>query len=58
VITYALVNFIWTPAKFFWFFFFMFQTLFLFTYYGIMSIAITPNVQIAQVTSILFYFLW
>jgi hypothetical protein len=58
LVTYSLVQFEWAAAKFFWFFLFMFLTLFLFTYYGIMAIAITPNVQLAQVISVLFYFLW
>lgn len=58
LVTYALVSWEWTAAKFLWYLLFMFLTLFLFTYYGIMAIAITPSVQLAQVTSVLFYFLW
>lgn len=56
--TYSLVQWEWTAAKFLWYLLFTFLTLFLFTYYGIMAIAITPSVQLAQVTSVLFYFLW
>jgi hypothetical protein len=46
-----MVNYEWTAAKFFYFFFFMFFTLLSLTYYGMMSIAITPNVQLSTIIS-------
>jgi ABC-type multidrug transport system permease subunit len=46
-----MINYEWTAAKFFYFFFFMFFTVLSFTYYGMMSIAITPNVQLSTMIS-------
>lgn len=42
-------------AKFFWYTLFMFLTLMIFTFYGMMAVAITPNVQLAAVISSAFY---
>ena len=42
-----------TPAagKFFWFLLFMVETLLYFTYYGVVCVAITPNLLAAAVAS-------
>ena len=41
-----------TPAgKFFWFLLFMLETLLYFTYYGVLCVAITPNLLAAAVAS-------
>jgi hypothetical protein len=37
VIVYAMIAFEWTVAKFFWYLFFMY-----FTFYGMMTLAVTP----------------
>ncbi|KAK4800075.1 hypothetical protein SAY86_025440 [Trapa natans] len=58
VIVYAMIGFEWTVAKFFWYIFYMYFTLLYFTFYGIMSVAITPNQDIALITSGAFYALW
>ncbi|GAB4842031.1 transcription factor [Ancistrocladus abbreviatus] len=58
LIVYAMIGFQWTAAKFFWYLFFMFFTLLYFTYYGMMSIAITPNQHIASIVAAAFYSLW
>ncbi|RVW28536.1 ABC transporter G family member 42 [Vitis vinifera] len=43
LIVYALVSFQWTAAKFFWFFFVSFFSFLYFTYYGMMTVSITPK---------------
>ena len=58
VIVYAMIGFEWTFIKFFWYLFFMYFTLLYFTFYGMMTVAITPNHQIAAIVSSLFYLIW
>ncbi|KAK4776338.1 hypothetical protein SAY86_005026 [Trapa natans] len=58
LIVYAMIGFEWTAAKFFWYIFFMYFTLLYFTFYGIMSVAITPNQDIALIVSGAFFGLW
>ncbi|KAL8458109.1 hypothetical protein ACS0TY_035841 [Phlomoides rotata] len=57
-IVYAMIGFNWTAAKFLWYIFFMFFTLLYFTYYGMMAVAVTPNINIANIISFSFYGLW
>jgi ABC-type multidrug transport system permease subunit len=57
-IVYAMIQFEWTPAKFFYFIFFMYLTLLYFTYWGMVTVAITPNAQFAAIISSAFYGLW
>ena len=58
IIIYAMIGFEWTVAKFFWYLFFMFFALVYFTYYGMMTVAVTPNANIAAIVSSAFYALW
>jgi ABC-type multidrug transport system permease subunit len=58
VIVYAMIGFEWTAAKFLWYLFFMFFTLAYFTFYGMMTVAITPNPHIAAIIAASFYGLW
>lgn len=58
VIVYAMLGFEWTVAKFFWYIFFIYFTLLYFTFYGMMTVAVTPNHNIAAVFSTFFYGLW
>eukprot|EP00898_Chlorokybus_atmophyticus_P004211 jgi/Chlat1/4791/Chrsp31S04779 len=58
LITYAMIEFPWTAAKFWWYFLFMYLTLSYFTYYGMCSVVLTPNVQLAAVLSTFFYSFW
>ncbi|KAL3696050.1 hypothetical protein R1sor_010126 [Riccia sorocarpa] len=58
VITYALIQFEWTAAKFFWYLLFMFMTLTYFTLYGMMAVGLTPSEIVAAVVSSAFYSLW
>lgn len=58
VIVYAMIGFDWTAAKFFWYLFFMYFALLFFTFYGMTAVAVTPNLKIAAIVSISFYFIW
>ncbi|XP_077218109.1 ABC transporter G family member 42-like [Tasmannia lanceolata] len=58
VIVYAMVSFEWTAPKFFWFFFVTFFTFLYFTYYGMMTVSITPNHQVASILAAAFYSLF
>ncbi|CAI0473898.1 unnamed protein product [Linum tenue] len=58
VITYAMIGFEWDAKKFMWYLFIMYLTLLYFTYYGMMSVAITPDHHIAAIISSFFYSIW
>ena len=55
LIVYAMVSFEWKVEKFFWFFFVSFFTFLYFTYYGMMTVSITPNHQVASIFAAAFY---
>ncbi|XP_042501406.1 ABC transporter G family member 42-like [Macadamia integrifolia] len=55
LIVYAMVSFEWTVVKFFWFFFISFFSFLYFTYYGMMTVAITPNHQVAAIFAAAFF---
>lgn len=58
VIVYAMLGFEWTFVKFFWYLFFIYFTLLYFTFYGMMTVAVTPNHNIAAIVSSAFYAVW
>lgn len=58
LMVYAMVSFQWTAAKFFWFFFISFFSFLYFTYYGMMTVSITPNHQVAAILAAAFYSLF
>lgn len=58
LIVYAMVCFEWTAAKFFWFYFVTFFSFLYFTYYGMMTVSITPNHQVAAIFAAAFYALF
>ncbi|OVA06530.1 ABC transporter-like [Macleaya cordata] len=58
LIVYSMIGFEWTVAKFFWYFFFTYFSLLYFTYYGMMTVAVTPNHNIAAIIGSAFYGLW
>lgn len=58
LIVYAMVGFEWNVAKFFWFFFVSFFSFLYFTYYGMMTVSITPNHQVASIFAAAFYALF
>ncbi|KAL8230374.1 hypothetical protein R6Q57_000152 [Mikania cordata] len=55
VIVYSMIGFDWTAAKFFWFVFFQLCCFLYMTYYGMMTVAITPNANIAAIIAASFY---
>ncbi|KAI7727410.1 hypothetical protein M8C21_009516 [Ambrosia artemisiifolia] len=55
LIVYAMMGFEWTAAKFFWYTFFQFTCLMYMTYYGMMTVAVTPNANIAAIVAFFFY---
>nr|QIS68420.1 pleiotropic drug resistance protein 1 [Lycium barbarum] len=57
-IMYAMIGFEWTVSKFIWYLFVLFFTLMYFTFYGMMTVAVTPNVSVAQVVGSFFYGVW
>lgn len=58
IIVYAMIGFDWTVSKFFWYIFFMYFTFLYFTFYGMMTVAVTPNHNIAAIISSAFYAIW
>ncbi|KAF6148984.1 hypothetical protein GIB67_002984 [Kingdonia uniflora] len=58
LIVYAMVCFEWTLVKFSWFFFVTFFSFLYFTYYGMMTVSLTPNHQIAAIFAAAFYSLF
>lgn len=55
---YAMAAFEWTASKFLWYLFFMYFTVLYFTFYGMMTTAVTPNHNVAAVIAAPFYMLW
>ncbi|OMO80595.1 ABC-2 type transporter [Corchorus olitorius] len=58
VIVYAMIGFEWTTSKLFWYLFFMYFTFLYNTFYGMMTVAVTPNQHTASLISIFFYRIW
>jgi hypothetical protein len=58
VIVYSMIGLEWTVAKFFWYLFFCYFTLLYFTFYGMMTVGLTPNSHIASIVSSAFYAIW
>ncbi|OMO57995.1 ABC-2 type transporter [Corchorus olitorius] len=57
-IFYSMAAFEWTVTKFIWYLFFMYFTLLFFTFYGMMTTAVTPNHNVAAIIAAPFYMLW
>jgi hypothetical protein len=57
-IVYAMMGFEQTLSKFLWYLFFMYFTMLYFTFYGMMTMALTPNYNIAAIVSTAFYGIW
>ncbi|XP_030489590.2 ABC transporter G family member 32 [Cannabis sativa] len=55
---YSMAQFDWTFLKFIWYIFFMYFTMLYFTFYGMMTTAITPNHNVAAIIAAPFYMLW
>ncbi|KAL3630027.1 transcription factor [Castilleja foliolosa] len=58
LIVYSMMGFDWTAEKFFWFIYFLFFSLLYFVLYGMMTVAVTPNHNVATIISSFFYALW
>ncbi|XP_065866240.1 ABC transporter G family member 29-like [Euphorbia lathyris] len=58
LIVYAMVGFEWTAAKFFWFYYISFFSFLYFTYYGMMTASLSPNLQVAAIFAAAFYALF
>ncbi|KAG5572715.1 hypothetical protein H5410_062481 [Solanum commersonii] len=58
LIVYTMVGFEFTAAKFFWLYFVTFFSFLYFTYYGLMTIAITPNHHVASIFAAAFFSLF
>ncbi|CAH1425576.1 unnamed protein product [Lactuca virosa] len=58
LIVYAMIGYDWTAAKFFWFFFFMLCCLLYMTFFGMMTVAVTPNAETAAIIGAAFISLW
>ncbi|KAK3010447.1 hypothetical protein RJ639_010656 [Escallonia herrerae] len=57
-IFYFMASFEWSLLKFVWYIYFMFFTLLYFTFFGMMTIALTPNHNIAAIVAAPFYMMW
>lgn len=55
LIVYSMVSFEWKVEKFFWFFFVSYFSFLYFTFYGMMTVSITPNHQVASIFAAAFY---
>ncbi|KAI7986314.1 ABC transporter G family member 36 [Camellia lanceoleosa] len=58
LIVYSMAGFKWAVHKFFWFFFITYISFLYFTYYGMMTVSITPNHQVASILAAAFYALF
>ncbi|KAH7866893.1 hypothetical protein Vadar_026399 [Vaccinium darrowii] len=58
LIVYSMMGFEWAAAKFFWFLFITYASFLYFTYYGMMTVSITPNYQVAAILAAAFYSLF
>ncbi|KAH6783734.1 pleiotropic drug resistance 4 [Perilla frutescens var. hirtella] len=57
-IFYSMASFEWIMLKFLWYIFFMYFTLLYFTFFGMMTISITPNHNVAAILAAPFYMMW
>ncbi|XP_061345283.1 ABC transporter G family member 32 isoform X2 [Gastrolobium bilobum] len=57
-IFYSMSSFVWTVDRFIWYLFFMYFTMLYFTFYGMMTTAVTPNHNVAAIIAAPFYMLW
>lgn len=55
---YFMIRFQYDAAKYFWYLFFIGLSLTFFSYYGMMSVVVSPNLQIAVVSTSSFYAIW
>jgi len=58
IIVYAMMGFEWTASKVFWNLYYTYFSFLYYTFYGMMTMAITPNPHIAGILSTSFYAVW
>jgi hypothetical protein len=47
-----------SAGKFFWYLLFTLLTLLYYTFYGLLAVVLSPNLQVSSVASTLFYAIW
>ncbi|ONM03570.1 ABC transporter G family member 34 [Zea mays] len=57
-IVYPMIGFQLSAAKFFWFFLYLVMSFMYYTLYGMMTVALTPNIEIAMGLSFLIFIFW
>ncbi|KAH9331544.1 hypothetical protein KI387_003652, partial [Taxus chinensis] len=58
IITYSAMGYEWSGDKFFWYLFVTYCTFLYFTYFGMLTVSITPNAQFGAIIASTFYFLF
>ncbi|KAI9124611.1 hypothetical protein K1719_004533 [Acacia pycnantha] len=58
LILFSMIGFTWQVDKFLWFYYFVFMSFVYFTLYGMMTVALTPNYQIAAIVMSFFLSFW
>ncbi|CAL5209123.1 unnamed protein product [Lathyrus oleraceus] len=58
LILYSMMGFPWQADKFIWFYYFIFMSFVYFTLYGMMTVSLTPNHQIAAIVMSFFLVFW
>ena len=58
LIIYLMIGFEWTAAKFFLFYYFLLTCYTYYTMFGMMLVALTPNIQVAAISMSFFMSFW
>ena len=57
-IVYPMIGFQLTMVKFFWFFAYLVMSFMYYTLFGMVTVALTPNIEIAMGLSFLIFMFW
>ncbi|KAL3646852.1 ABC transporter G member 39 [Castilleja foliolosa] len=58
LLLFSMIGFEWTFVKFIWFYYYIFTSFVYFVLYGMMFVALTPNIQVATITLSFFVSFW
>eukprot|EP01018_Ginkgo_biloba_P008437 Gb_15305 [translate_table: standard] len=58
VLFYSMASFEWKAAKVFWYFYFMYFTFLYFTFFGMMTVGVCPNHDVAAIIASPMFMLW
>ncbi|CAK9153457.1 unnamed protein product [Ilex paraguariensis] len=58
LLLYSMIGFDWRADKFLWFYYYIFMCFVYYTLYGMMIVALTPNIQIAAIVMSFFLSFW